>query len=321
MDQEEHEKVIDWLEECDRTQKEPWLWDFKNCYKIPPSKDSKPKDSEPKDSEPKDLLSEDSITAFLRYKNGEFKDTTRFCITGKKGSRADCDKEAIGLYQVLGWQNSAKDIIRGETMNSFLTTFKCALALEQSSDCDTQSDKLVIKSGKKLPFSDLYDKDKNIEEQPYMAFDVVESNQDAFRKFAKLTHTIGNFTVLPHWMNTGRSNLSQDYWDIFLLSLQEWLHLISPTSEAWINFIELYYLQPYVNKDYQIEPFWKNHSYTNPILKKKEDFPIFLNAVNERIEERGKYMIKQICDRLNRTDFNFYKEIRDMDKIRFSDEF
>ena len=244
---DERETVIKWLKYCDKKKFKPWLWDFKNCYT--------------------DSLPEDSITAFLKYKKGESKDTTRngeskgttrFCITGKKGSRADCDKEAIGLYQVLGWQNSAKDIIRGETMNSFLTTFKCALALEQSSDCDTQSDKLVIKSGKKLPFSDLYDKDKNIKDQPYMAFDVVESNQDAFRKFAKLTHTIGNFTVLPHWMNTGRSNLSQDYWDIFLLSLQEWLHLISPTSEAWINFIELYYLQPYVNKDYQIVPLEKS---------------------------------------------------------------
>ena len=305
---DERETVIKWLEYCHKKQRKPWLWDFKNCYT--------------------DSLPKDSITAFLKYKNGKSKDTTRngeskgttrFCITGKKGSRADCDKEAIGLYQVLGWQNSAKDIIRGETMNSFLTTFKCAL--EQSSDCDTQSDKLVIKSGKKLPFSDLYDEKKNIKEQPYMAFDVVKNNRPAFQTFAKLTHTIGNFTVLPHWMNTGRSNLSQDYWDIFLLSLQEWLHLISPTSEAWINFIELYYLQPYVNKDYQIEPLWKNHSYTTPILKEKEDFPIFLKAVNERIEERGKYMIKQICDRLNRTDFNFYKEIRDMDKIRFSDEF
>ena len=305
---DKRETVIKWLEYCHKKQRKPWLWDFKNCYT--------------------DSLPKDSITAFLKYKNGKSKDTTRngeskgttrFCITGKKGSRADCDKEAIGLYQVLGWQNSAKDIIRGETMNSFLTTFKCAL--EQSSDCDTQSDKLVIKSGKKLPFSDLYDEKKNIKEQPYMAFDVVKNNRPAFQTFAKLTHTIGNFTVLPHWMNTGRSNLSQDYWDIFLLSLQEWLDLISPTSEAWINFIELYYLQPYVNKDYQIEPLWKNHSYTTPILKEKEDFPIFLKAVNERIEERGKYMIKQICDRLNRTNFNFYKEIRDMDKIRFSDEF
>lgn len=307
---DERETVIKWLEYCHKKQLKPWLWDFKRCYT--------------------NSLSEDSITAFLKYKNGGSKDTTRngeskgttrFCITGKKGSRADCDKEAIGLYQVLGWQNSAKDIIRGETMNSFLTTFKCALALEQSSDCDTQSDKLVIKSGKKLPFSDLYDKEKNIEEQPYMAFDVVKNNKEAFRKFAKLTHTIGNFTVLPHWMNTGRSNLSQDYWDIFLLSLQEWLDLISPTSEAWINFIELYYLQPYVNKDYQIEPLWKNHSYNNPILKEKEDFPIFLKAVNERIEERGKYMIKQICDRLDLTHLGFYQEIKNMDRIKFSDEF
>ncbi|MFC2703191.1 MAG: hypothetical protein ACFN07_01805, partial [Abiotrophia defectiva] len=149
---------------------------------------------------------------------------------------------------------------------------------------------------------------------------IINPNLPAFQTFATLTHTIGNFTVLPHWMNTGRSKLSQDYWDIFLLSLQEWLDLISPTSEPWINFIELYYLQPYVNKDYQIEPLWKNHSYGNP-LPSTQDFPIFLKAVNERIEERGKYMIKQICDRLNRTDFNFYKEIEGMDKIRFSDEF
>ena len=111
MDQEEHKKnVIDWLEECDRTQKKPWLWDFKNCYKVPQSEDSEPKNS----------LSEDSITAFLKYKNGEFKDKTSiFNITEKAGFDADCDKEAIELYKVLGWQNSATAITRGETMNSF----------------------------------------------------------------------------------------------------------------------------------------------------------------------------------------------------------
>lgn len=291
--EDERGKVIKWLEYCDTKQIKPWEWDFKNCYT--------------------DSLPEDDIAAFLQYKSGTFTNPNSFCITQKSGSKADCDKEAIGLYQVLGWQNSAKDIIRGETMNSFLTTFN--RAIRQSSNYSTLTKTLGIDNRKKERYSKL------CENQNYQQFKIIENNPTAFQTFAKLTHTIGNFTVLPHWMNTGRSNLSQDYWDIFLLSLQEWLHLISPTSEAWINFIELYYLQPYVNKDYQIEPFWKNHSYTNPILKKKEDFPIFLNAVNERIEERGKYMIKQICDRLNRTDFNFYKEIRDMDKIRFSDEF
>lgn len=308
---DERETVIKWLEECDKNPNpiKPWEWDFKNCYT--------------------DSLPKDSITALLKYKNGDFKDntrngeskgTTRFCISGKKGSKADCDKEAIELYKVLGWQNSATAITRGETMNSFLTTFKCAL--EQSSDYGTQSDKLGIKPGKKLPFSNLYDKEKNIEDQPYMAFDVVKNNQDAFRRFAKLTHTIGNFTVLPYWINTARYNFSKDYWDITLLSLQEWLAPTTPTSKAWINFVEMFYLQPYVNKDYQTQLFWEDHSYGyDNLFPSNQDLPVFLEAVNERIEERGKYMIKQICDRLNRTDFNFYKEIRDMDKIRFSDEF
>ena len=298
---DERDTVIKWLEECDRTKKEPWLWDFKNCYI--------------------DSLPEDNITAFLKYKDGEFKDNTSdFNITEKAGIDADCDKEAIELYKVVGWQNSATDVIRGETMNSFLTTFN--RAIWRSSNYNTLIKELGINNRK--DYYSIPDQPNN-NNQPqvpnYQRFDIINPNLPAFQTFATLTHTIGNFTVLPHWMNTGRSKLSQDYWDIFLLSLQEWLDLISPTSEPWINFIELYYLQPYVNKDYQIEPLWKNHSYTNPILKKKEDFPIFLNAVNERIEERGKYMIKQICDRLNRTDFNFYKEIRDMDKIRFSDEF
>ena len=297
---DERDTVIKWLEECDRAKKEPWLWDFKNCYI--------------------DSLPEDNITAFLKYKDGEFKDNTSdFNITEKAGIDADCDKEAIELYKVLGWQNSATDVIRGETMNSFLTTFN--RAIWRSSNYNTLIKELGINNRK--DYYSIPDQPNN-NNQPqvpnYQRFDIINPNLPAFQTFATLTHTIGNFTVLPHWMNTGRSNLSQDYWDIFLLSLQEWLHLISPTSEAWINFIELYYLQPYVNKDYQIEPLWKNHSYGNP-LPSTQDFPIFLKAVNERIEERGKYMIKQICDRLNRTDFNFYKEIRDMDKIRFSDEF
>ncbi|MDK7171866.1 hypothetical protein QP409_09375, partial [Streptococcus oralis] len=54
---------------------------------------------------------------------------------------------------------------------------------------------------------------------------------------------------------------------------------------------------------------------------KEENFQIFLKKVNERIEERGKFIIKQICDKLDQKDFNFYKEIKNMDTIRFSNEF
>ena len=280
---DERETVIKWLEECDKNPIKPWEWDFKNCYT--------------------DSLPKDSITALLEYKNGEFKDNTSdFNITKNTCSNADCDKEAIGLYQVLGWQNSATDVIRGETMNSFLTNFYCAIGYRP-------------KDKKPRPSRDYLSKN-------YAKFDVISKNIDGFKLCATRTHTIGNFIVLPHWMNTGRIGFSADYWDITLLSLQEWLHLISPTSEAWVNFIELYYLQPYVNKDYQIEPFWEKHSYGyDNLFPSKQDVPIFLKAVNERIEERGKYMIKQICDRLDLTHLSFYQEIKNMDRIKFSDEF
>lgn len=280
---DERETVIKWLEECDKNPIKPWEWDFKNCYT--------------------DSLPKDSITALLEYKNGEFKDNTSdFNITKNTGSNADCDKEAIGLYQVLGWQNSATDVIRGETMNSFLTNFYCAIGYRP-------------KDKKPRPSRDYLSKN-------YAKFDVISKNIDGFKLFATRTHTIGNFIVLPHWMNTGRIGFSADYWDITLLSLQEWLHLISPTSEAWVNFIELYYLQPYVNKDYQTELFWEKHSYGyDNLFPSKQDVPIFLKAVNERIEERGKYMIKQICDRLDLTHLGFYQEIKNMDRIKFSDEF
>ena len=313
MEQEKEDvrgKVIKWLEYCDAKQIKPWEWDFKYCYT--------------------DSLPKDNITAFLKYKNGEYKDTTRngeskgttrFCITGKKGSKADCDKEAIRLYKVLGWQNSATAITRGETMNSFLTTFN--RAIRKSSNYDTLTKELGINNIK--DYYSIPDQPDN-NDQPqipnYQRFDIVHNNLPAFQTFATLTHTIGNFTVLPYWINTARNNFSKDYWDITLLSLQEWLAPTTPTSKAWINFVEMFYLQPYVNQDYQTQLFWEKHSYGyDNLFPSKQDVPIFLNAVNERIEERGKYMIKQICDRLNRTDFNFYKEIRDMDKIRFSDEF
>lgn len=118
-------------------------------------------------------------------------------------------------------------------------------------------------------------------------------------------------------MNCGRGMCLSDYWDITLMSLQEFLNILSP--EAWPNFIKRYHLQPYVNSDYNVELFWDKHD--NNFLPKETDFPIFLKKVNERIEERGKFIIKQICDQLDQKDFNFYKEIENMDTIKFSNEF
>lgn len=152
---DERETVIKWLEECDKNPNpiKPWEWDFKNCYT--------------------DSLPEDDIAAFLQYKSGTFTNPNSFCITQKSGSKADCDKEAIGLYQVLGWQNSAKDIIRGETMNSFLTTFN--RAIRQSSNYSTLTKTLGIDNRKKERYSKL------CENQNYQQFKIIENNQPHFK--------------------------------------------------------------------------------------------------------------------------------------------
>ena len=286
-------KVIEWLNYCDQNNIKPWLWDFKNCYS----------------SE----LTADNISNFLKYKNGELVNPSTFCITKQVCSNADCDKEDLPLYNVLGWQHSERDIIRGETLNSYITTFTQAITNDPNYKeiCKKIGVNLNEYLNKQYPI--LYH-NKN-----YQNFEMIQKNLKGFEAFAKLTHTIGNFTVLPHWMNTGRYNFSKDYWDITMLSLQEWLTDLSP--KAWKKFIDTYYLQPYVDNNYQTEVFWETHNYKYIYPKKTEDFSIFLKRVNERIEERGKFIIKQICDKLNKKDFHFYKEIENMDKIKYSNEF
>lgn len=288
-------KVIEWLNYCDENNIKPWLWDFKNCYSTE--------------------LTSDSITNFLKYTNGELVNPTTFCITKKVGSNADCDKEALPLYNVLGWQHSESDIIRGETINSYITTFTQAITKDPNYKeiCEKIGVNLNEYLNKQYPI--LY------HNKSYQKFETIQRNIKEFELFAILTHSIGNFTVLPHWMNTGRYNFSKDYWDITMFSLQNWLTKLSP--EAWKKFIDTYYLQPYVDYNYKTEMFWKTHShdYKDIYPKKNEDFTNFLRKVNERIEERGKYIIKQVCDKLNQKDYHFYKEIENMDKIKFSNEF
>ncbi len=272
-------KVIEWLNYCDQNNIKPWLWDFKN-YSLSP-------------------FQNDSITAFLKYKELP------------KNEGIDCDKAALFLYKVLGWQHSESDIIRGETINSYITTFTQAITKDPNYKeiCEKIGVNLNEDLNKQYPI--LY------HNKSYQKFETIQRNIKEFELFAILTHTIGNFTVLPSWMNTGRYYFSRDYWDITLLSLQEWLNILSP--DAWTNFVETYYLQPYVNTEYNVELFWEGHD--KKILPKKENYPVFLKKVNERIEERGKYMIKQICNKLNKTDFNFYTDLETMDKIKYSNEF
>lgn len=277
---------------CQIRQEKPWEWDFKRCYC-----DEKTID----DIEP--------VTRMLKYKNYEFKEKTSFNVSGRAGASADCDKEAFPIYKELGWQKSQQEIIRGETMNTFITTFHQALF--NSSNKDEIYTEIGIDP--KQQFS----KQKSIiyQNQNYKKFDLILKNYEAFKQFAVMSHTFGNFTVLPHWMNTGRYFFSKDYWDITLKSMHEFLEPLN----AWQLFVDKYYLHVFVNEDYSPAELWENH-FSEKIRPSDEQIREFLENVNTRIDYRGKLLTKVLCNKIGKTDYSFYEEVEKLDR-KFSDQF
>lgn len=283
--------VEEFLKTCDENNEKPWEWDFKKSYY---------------NKKKFDKLT--SLEKVLRYKNYDLNEINQFNISNKTGKNADCDKEAFPIYKLLGWQIEQHDILRGEAMNSFFTTFR--QGLQKSNNRNKILDELKIKS----PFYPASHLNTLIDAHNYKKFDIIKNNFSEFEKFAVLTHTIGNFTVLPHWMNTGRYNFSQDYWDLTLNSLYTFL---SPIN-GWEPFVKKYCLYAFVNEKLEPVELWTGH-FSGAVSPDENQIESFLKNVNLRIEKRGMLLTKLLCKKINNTDFNFYEEIKEQ-KIEFSDE-
>lgn len=284
-----------WFEKCEELEIKPWEWDFKQSYiKEPISKNTSP------------------IRLMLEYKIGKLKEVGISNNTGKTGSKADCDKEPFRIYNAL-WGTGK--VIRGETMNSFITTFnhsilKSSYSVEEFEKIGILIDKSLTKQYAKLISNDLN------------KFDWIADRMEEFKKFATSTHSIGNFTVLPHWMNSGRYLFSQDYWDVTMYSLFEFFQPLG----CWKQFVERYFLQPYVNNDeeWTVSEFWEGHfagigNYNQLKPQNEQELSEYLHKVNIRIGERGKWIIKKVCEELKLQHFTFYDELKDR-QIRFSNE-
>ncbi|MEH7805303.1 hypothetical protein [Bacillus pumilus] len=113
----EHTWIIEWFQKCEGLEIKPWEWDFKQNY----IKEPIPKDKS-------------SIELILDYKSRKLKEIGICNVTKKAGRKADCDKEPFYIYQLL-WSTDYEpkpksqlsldrhNLLRGETMNSFITTF------------------------------------------------------------------------------------------------------------------------------------------------------------------------------------------------------
>ena len=98
------------------------------------------------------------------------------------------------------------------------------------------------------------------------------------------------------------------------------------------KFVDKYYLNPFINKKdkkYRTQPFWTKHfkkskkDHIKPLPQNIGDLEFYHN-VNLLIEERGKWIIKILCEEHYPKDLlpnlTFYKELKKMKKIKTFEE-
>ena len=347
-------RVKKWLVYCDNNDTEPWEFDFKLC-----DGENWLKKDDDDSNFSKCIITGDATkyaTSNLRleiaYRSANYhkaKNKIKVLPQGK----GDCDKKAIPMYDILGWQESKA--LTPDTMNSFQTTFTPLMNVNVNEDknkqlCSTINSPFSIENNqiwknefKKDSIPDLYTElvkwaDEEIDQEEtdqeetdqeetdqeetdqvrdnlkafikphYKCNDKVDDFLDDLEKFAKLTNSIGNFIVLPSWMNTGRAGGNiRDYWDLTLRDLRDFFFEIDHEHGVivWNQFIEKYYLQPFVDEDYVPKELWKGHFENGVMPKKIEDFKKFYENVNLLIEERGKKITEEL-----------YKEVYSSEELK-----
>lgn len=317
------EWVEKWLKYCDNKNIAPWEFDFKQCYFE------------------KDIDEKSNLLLELKYKytNLLSEKNTKFNVTNKTGRNADCDKEAFHIYHVLGWQENINDAIRGDAMNSFSTTFtplllvnknKTPFSIENTKTWMTDDFGGVPNIYEELSSWVKNDTVKNIEKFHFNTENLQRIKNgntstnllNEIEKFAQSTHSIGNFTVMLSWMNQGRGiGNVKDYWDLTLKNLQDFIMQFEHGKDVWMEFIEKYYLFPFVDNNYTVSELWDNH-FDKPVTPSSiEDFEQFYRNINLLIEERGKWITKTLCEKLDLIDLSFYKNsLANMEERRYFHE-
>ncbi|WP_261809729.1 hypothetical protein [Levilactobacillus humaensis] len=291
------EWVTTWLRLCEKHAVKPWEFDFKQFYLLA-------------------LMTPETshLDLWLDYKREVLEEprpnvfTTPLAVVDH-----DPDKVAGPIYDELGWPNDEN--VKGDTMNSFKTTFTQTIRAMSEADRNEIYQKIGIDADEKLDrqYGRLLS-DKNFGEFP-----IIAENFDQIERFAQLTQAIGNFWTLDAETNQFRGTNAgiRDYFDITLSQLKG-----KRRSEEWSKFIKQYFLQPYVYQGSgQVGELWQDHFKHGVYPKTSQDFKQFYTNANLMIEERGKWLTKRLCEDLGLTNLAFYQEdLANMTKIKYFDQ-
>lgn len=281
--------VKEWLKECDENGVKPWEYDFKLDSVVPKR--------------------QHIAHRFLEETN-PIKRILDWYVTGDETIETETTPIAKAIYSILwGIDRVALDnkLLDMDVMNSFWTMYKLNIELHYN-DIYAKH----IKNGvNAVEINKLKEK-----------FYEYETVNTLFESFAAKTHTIGNFIVEHKGFNRGRYN--NDFWDLALFFIKTYSELQDET--AWKKKVGKFFLEPYVDENYDIVELYDGHfsGNTKPNKNSGADTTLqtqqFLDRVNINIEQRGKRMIKQLCEneQINGTHYEFYSELKDLNVPEFS---
>ena len=267
------------------------------------------------------------------YNTQLYKDTSKDYVQSGKRGHVEYYQSVQDIFGVV--YGCAVDVPK-DIMHSFWHTYKFALQFYYPDYFRPNDDKLTTSKplsnsfitppiSKKIPphkngtLGDEYEtyyKNSNFEFKDaaanvdwitflienYDRFERVHDNPQ-FQEFARLTHTIGNVTIVPKGFNTTRGTYAYDYWDYALASLKDSLSTID--GKLWRNYVTAYHYEEYVDTttDYAVLPLWPNHL-TNQHFKTRYDadqllipqnekqIQTFLETVNKKIKNRGERILE-----------------------------
>lgn len=256
----------------------------------------------------------EEIKNFLRYKlindiyKGPLVDCDNMMLT-KKILATILDNQKVIINKVNLKDNNSRIFIiensvelETDTMNSFWTIFNIFL---NKYICPELDSKCIKYYGKKNATLKRYWLLKNIDEiLSTDNIDEIESDFPGivdciteFKKFALLTHSIGNFTLVPEGYNMRRYSITNDCWDLSLIDLQ------SRCNEyTWYcNNIHIFLYDDYFNNydkgkqfnDLNVKPLYHNHSFENKLPKDVFEFFQYLQNINKCIIHRGEKIINR----------------------------
>ena len=246
----------------------------------------------------------------------------KFLLYKANGSTFDCDRcdYAKDVYHSLwGWDNSShenfqmisvggKQILMGmDTMNSFWKTFEWALSKWCGADIKRIFGISQITTKHAEILCKKYDVLKKI-----MIKNLSQEIVEQFVVFAKLTHTIGNLTLVPkkiepytqgiQTFNTARASKWNDYFDLSLI----WLFHNEDkyfTRSVACEYAKQFLMSDYVSENFSIIPLIKSHERIingNYEMEKrptsKDELLTLLETINNRIVRRGQWMYSKLTN-------------------------